>query len=148
MVGNVWNTLSDRLGKVQIIYMKMDEVKRRCLPKYLIEQHHAMRQLIHTLIIQAQRARTGGYQARLGDRISTGKQSHLMSLADEFLRQIGNNPFSATVTLGWHAFEEGSYLSDLHHAFPSKIFIHTTCVVCSFLSVYFRVLQYWQNLCH
>ena len=92
----------------------MDEVKRRCLPKYLIEQHHAMRQLIHTLIIQAQRARTGGYQARLGDRISTGKQGHLMSLADEFLRQIGDNAFGAAVILRWHAFEEGSYLGDLH----------------------------------
>src|SRR5882724_9506808 len=103
--------------------MKMDEVKSRCLPKHLIEQHRRMRQLIYTLIIQAQRARTGGYQARLGDRISAGKQGHLMPLADEFLRQIGDNPFSATVTLGWHAFEEGSYLSDLHRAFPSVVAI-------------------------
>ena len=119
--GHVWDALSYRQGKVQVVDMKMEEVKSRCLPKHVLEQHHAMRQLIYTLLIQAQRTRTGGDQVRLRDRIAAGKQGHLMALTDEFLRQIGDNTFSATVTLGWHAFEEGSDLRDLHWAFPLRV---------------------------
>ena len=58
--GHVGDALSDRQGKVQVVDMKMEEVKSRCLPKHLLEQHHAMRQLIHTLRIQAQGTWTGG----------------------------------------------------------------------------------------
>jgi hypothetical protein len=77
-----------------------------------------MGQLILTLIVQAQGARTGGHQARTGDGIPAGKQGNLMSLADEFLRQVRDNPFSAALILRGHTFEEGRDLGDLHTTFP------------------------------
>ena len=45
----MWDALSYRQGKVQIVDMKMEEVKSRCLPKHVLEQHHAMRQLIYDI---------------------------------------------------------------------------------------------------
>ena len=59
--------LSYRQRKMQVINMKMDQVKGTCLSKYLLKQHNVLRELIHTLVVQAQRARTGRHQTRLGD---------------------------------------------------------------------------------
>jgi hypothetical protein len=68
--------------------VKVDQVKGACLPKHLFEQHKVMRELIHTCLVQAQRARTGRHQTRLGNGIPAGKEGDLMSLAHEFFREI------------------------------------------------------------
>ena len=83
-----------------MVDVKMDEIKGTCLSKHLFEQHHVMRELIHTRGVQAQRARTGLHQPRLGDGIATGKQRDLMPLADEFFREIGDHTFGATIPCG------------------------------------------------
>ena len=68
--------------------MEMEDVKGVRLLKHLLEEHNMVCQLIHALLIQAQGARTCGYQTRLGDRIPTGKQGDLMALLDECFCEV------------------------------------------------------------
>jgi hypothetical protein len=48
----------------------------------------------------------GGDQSGGADRIPTGKQGHVMTLANEFFRQIRNDPLRASIEPGRDALEE------------------------------------------
>src|SRR5688572_27651815 len=89
--------LAYRQREVYIVEMKMDEIKGTGLPKHLLKQHHMRRELVHTPLVEAQGARTGLHQTRLGDGIATGKQGDLIPLADEFFREIGDHAFGAAI---------------------------------------------------
>ena len=39
---------------MQVVNVKMDQVKGTCLLKHLLKQHNVMRELIHTFLVQAQ----------------------------------------------------------------------------------------------
>jgi hypothetical protein len=56
-----------RQRKVQVVKVKMEDVKCRRLLHHLLEVHYTVRQLIHALAVETQGARTGGHQTRLGD---------------------------------------------------------------------------------
>ena len=73
---------------MQVVDVKMQEIKGTRLLEDVLEQHHMMRQLIDTVLVQAQRTRTGRHQARLADGIPTGKEGDLMSLAHEFFCEV------------------------------------------------------------
>ena len=73
-----------------------------------------MRHRLHTLGVEAQGARAGRHQTRLGDGIPAGKQGHLVALTDQLLGEVGDHALGAAVIWGRHTFEEQGNLSDPH----------------------------------
>jgi hypothetical protein len=112
--GHRRDRLAYRQRKVHVVEVKMEEIKGMGLAKHLFEQHQVRRERIHACLVQAQRARTGRYQPRLGDGIATSKQGDLMPLAHEFFREIRDHTFGATIPVRGHAFKQGRDLRDLH----------------------------------
>src|SRR2546430_7489636 len=77
-----------------------------------------------------------------------------MSLADELLRQVGDDPFGPTVIFGRHTFEKRRDLGNLHSPFPFVVASGYECSLSEQSLWIWRlpktvvcVLQHRQSLC-
>ena len=77
--------------------MKMDDVEIRSALEDVFEHQDLVRQLIHTVFVHAQRTPAPRYEPGFGDRVPTCKERHLMSLANQFLREIRYHPLCSPI---------------------------------------------------
>ena len=90
-------------GKMQIIDVKVDNIELVSALKHLLKHCDVVRKSVDRFI-QTQRARAGGNQLRFRPRIATCKKGHIFTDANEFISQIGDDPFCSAVTVRRHAF--------------------------------------------
>ena len=94
----------------------------RCLDD-VIQQNNMVRQRIAAVRIEPQAAFRDRLQVRTGVRVAGGEQHDVVSLANQFVRQIRDYAFRSAVQARWHALEErrddGNTQDDLHTADPN-----------------------------
>src|SRR5437868_9076747 len=104
---------------MEILDMKVNHVELRRHVGDLSE-HSIMRgQRIAGTLVQAQSSFTAGDEPCTCDRVAAGEERDIMTLCDEFLRQIGNDSLGAAVTFWRHPFEKRRDLCDSQ--FPSPL---------------------------
>ena len=69
---------------MQIIDVKVNQVKAVLFLHHLFNQIDMMRQLIHAAAVQTQCLRAARHQSRRRQRIATGKQCDVMPHRDQF----------------------------------------------------------------
>ena len=99
----------------------MNDIELICFrPQRLLLHKNEWRVSIDQTCVKPKRMRESRFQSRRCMRISTGKKRHVMTLADEFFREIGHHPLGAPVQTRWYAFPERSNLCDFHINRPFK----------------------------
>src|SRR5262245_44529662 len=105
--------------KTQKVQMRMNDVELIGLCSERLLLHEDERCItIHKPRIQPEGMGTGGTEVRRGGRISTGKECNLVTLANEFFRNIGDDALCASIQSGRHAFPKRCDLCDLHGNYP------------------------------
>jgi hypothetical protein len=99
---------------MQIVDVKVQDVKLIRAPACLIEHNHVMGQRIPHPGVKAQRVLSTRRQLRRGQRVATREQGHLVALPDQLFSQVGNDPLGTAVEAGWDALDERSDLRYLH----------------------------------
>ena len=74
--------------EMKVVGVKVDDVECVCGARNTIERYEMIRERIFALRVEPQRAFARSLQSPQRLRIATGEQGHLMSLANEFFRQI------------------------------------------------------------
>ena len=101
-------------GKVQVIYVKMNDVEFARPAADLLQHHEMISELISTPMVEAQRARTTSDQLGLSSRIAAGKKGHFMATADQFFGKVRDDALGSTVGLWRHALVERCDLCNAH----------------------------------
>src|SRR5215510_7665668 len=107
--------------KMQIVDVKVNDVEGRSALEHLFELKHVISERHLTIRIQAQRGFTWRNQSASSRRIAACEERQLMALFDQFLGQIGNNPFSPAVVKRRNSFVERRYLCNFHNAYHTPI---------------------------
>ena len=92
--------------------MEMDYVKLVGAAKHLLQEQNVMRHLVHAVLVQAQGAWARGNESGLRHRVTTGEEGHLVALADQLFREVGDDPLGPPVVLWRYALVERSNLGD------------------------------------
>src|SRR5262245_17913515 len=110
--------------ETQKIQMRMNDIEPVGLrSEHLLLHEDERRITIDKPRIQPEGMGTGGPQIRCSGRISTGKESDLVTLTNEFFCNIGDDPLRASVQSGRHAFPKGGDLCDLHGNILSLLYM-------------------------
>src|SRR6266404_479895 len=97
--------------KVHVVEMKVNDVELSDAVQHFLKHHKMMRKLVDTLVvIEAQRFRAAWHQVCRCFGVSARKQCYFVSILNERLGQIRNNPLGAAVKLWRNAFVERRYL--------------------------------------
>ena len=99
-------------GKMQVIDVEMDDVKRFVALKYLLEKQGVIDIRIDAFAVQSQRTRRDGHELSLRDGVSAGEERDLVAHFHEFLGQVGNHTFGSAIEAGWNTFIKRCNLSD------------------------------------
>ena len=96
---------------MQNVNVKVQDVKLLGHPADFVEHDEMIRNRVGNVGIQTKGAPTAGFKSSGGDRVAAGEESHVVTLPDQFLGQIGHDPFSSPVQLGRAALHKRCYLS-------------------------------------
>ena len=99
---------------VENVNVKMQDVKLLRHPTDLVEHDEMVRNRISYVGVKTKCLFTADLKSSGGDRVAAGEESHVVALADEFFGEIGDDPLSSSVQLGWAALHQRCYLRDLH----------------------------------
>ena len=102
------------------VNVKVQDVELRGHPADLVEHDEMVGNRISYGGIKTKGLFTADLKSSGGDRVAAGEESHVVTLPDQFLGEIGNHALSSPVQLGWAAFHQRCYLSDLH-GFPEGL---------------------------
>lgn len=100
--------------KMQIVGVKVDNVKLVPVSGQLLKHQYVLRQVIPAIGIGSQRYRAARYQPCAGVRIAAGKERYSMSKTNQFLGQPRNHALGSTVSRRGNTFIEGRDLSNIH----------------------------------
>jgi hypothetical protein len=99
---------------MHVISVEMDHIELSRVLINVLQKQHVECKLIYATIVQPQSPPAHSGQPCLRYRISAGKKGDLVSLPDQFLRQIGNYTFSSAIVPGGDALIKGRYLGYFH----------------------------------
>jgi hypothetical protein len=88
---------------VQNVHVEVKNVELLGHPADFVEHDEMIRNGVSHVGIKTKGAFTADLKSSGGDRVAAGEKSHVVALPDEFLGEIGDNPFSSAVQLGWAA---------------------------------------------
>lgn len=94
--------------------MKMNNVKLVPLSEDRFEHQDMWCHLVGAVAIQPLSLRPDRNKRGLSKGVSTGEQGHVVAKLYQFLCQIKDDAFGATIQLGWNAFVERRHLRDSH----------------------------------
>ena len=93
--------MRDRLtpaqGIVQIINVKMDDIELRSALEHTFQHQNLVRQSVHAVLVQTQRAPAPRHQPSFRHRVATGKERHVVTLTNQFLSEVRHNPFRPSI---------------------------------------------------
>src|ERR1700733_1204448 len=111
----IWNVESSVHGRnrssrethsqriVENVNVKMQDVELLRHPTDLVEHDEMVRNRISYVGVKTKCLFTADLKSSRGDRVAAGEESHVVALPDEFLGEIGDDPLSSPVPLGWAA---------------------------------------------
>jgi hypothetical protein len=99
---------------VQNVNVKVQDVKLLGHPADFVEHDEMIRNGVCNVGIKPKGALAAGFKSSGGDRVGAGEESHVVTLPDQFLGTIGDDPLSSPIQLGWAALHQRCYLRDLH----------------------------------
>ena len=105
---------------VENVNVKMQDVELLRHPTDLVEHDEMVGNRITYVGVKTKGLFTADLKSSGGDRVAAGEESHVVALPDQFLGEIGDDPLSSPVQLGWAALHQRCYLSDLH-GFPEGL---------------------------
>src|SRR3974377_2221498 len=94
--------------------MKVQDVELVGPLPHLLQHDDVIGQTVPDTRIEAKRDIATARQFSGSLRIAASKQRDIVSLADKFFGQVGNDTFRSPIELRWNAFVEWSNLSDPH----------------------------------
>src|ERR1043165_1356412 len=100
--------------ELQVIAMKMDDIKTRDILENHLHQTEMMREHFSTIRVVPQCLRTGRHQFRSRHGITAGEEGDFVAEPDEFLRQIRYDALRSAVPFRRHTFIKRSNLGYSH----------------------------------
>src|SRR5215813_11151261 len=128
-----WQIAADR--KMQVSSMKMNQIELVNVLNHMIYQENFPRHGIFAALILPQRTFARRNKSCICNRIPAGKQSHIVSGANQFLSEVRDDPFRSSIVFRRHAFDKWRYLSNSHIPFLPRGFRlrrHTVLGPCNF----------------
>src|SRR5207244_8480437 len=86
-----------REGEMRVVGVEVDDVERLDLTVNELELEHVRREGVNTTRVEPQRARARSDEPGARARVAARKQRDLVPLADELLREVGDDPLRPAV---------------------------------------------------
>ena len=116
---HMWNRVSTSQREMNVIGMKVNNVKTRRPLEHLFEHNVVMSKRVK-YIVETQGSSAPRYQLRRSDRVAAGEESDLVSLPHQLLSQIGNYPLGAAIGSRRHTLVQRGHLRNCHATFPRR----------------------------
>jgi hypothetical protein len=100
--------------KMNMADVKVQDIELIQLGDDMVELNHFVDGWIPLVPSRSQRGGHTGTEMCAGPGITTGEQDDFMAPAHEFLGEVVNDPFGASIPRRWNTFVKGRNLSNSH----------------------------------
>src|SRR5262249_13693736 len=113
---------SSQEGKVQVISVKMKNIKLRGLLNHQFQHSDVMSgRILDLFSLQTQGGFSDGHESCRRLRIAAGKERDFMTLSYQFVGQVRNNTLCSAIEFRRNTFKERSHLSNFYPKRPLRI---------------------------
>jgi hypothetical protein len=100
--------------EMKLIDMEMQNVKFVSEPAYPIEHQQVIGDRVANIAVETQSGGRTANEFGSGDRIRGRKQRHIVTQANQFIREIANNSLGSTIKLRRHTLHKRRDLRNFH----------------------------------
>jgi len=108
------NRQSAHNGEVNVRDVEVHEVEVGSLLRHLLDHQDMFGNRIESTAVEPLRSAANRNERRLCDRVTAGKQGHIVALTHEFIGQKSDDTFGAAVQLRRYPFTKWSNLGNSH----------------------------------
>ena len=99
---------------MKLIDMEMQNIKFISEPTYPVEHQHVIGGWVAHIGVETQSGGRTANEPGSGDRIRGRKQRHIVTKANQFIREIGNNSLGSTIKSRRHTLHKRRDLRNFH----------------------------------